>query len=778
MPWEIVDAPPVATAAPPSSSLSVAPTLDPALRPIMQRESGGKPFVGYTPPGQPLVDLSKAPLDETGFPIWEGRRDPATGRMSHAAGILQIQPDTWHPIAQRLGIKDFSEESQIRVGNELKKEQGLKPWDASAWTITGGGNWKVDPSAISAEQARAGTSVVWMGPDEYKQMVQKGEEPEIRGSSRSLAKSLAAGESINDIPSLTIKNGKIVDQDGWRRAQAAEDAGVQLIPVAIHGVGDKPPEKLIDMRGQERPFDFKPVPLVPHEPTRMERFGTGVKDVGVGAAQLAAHASGLATMGEAGLTADQAQQGIQGVDTRVQQREKGIEAERAAAGQTGTDWWRVAGNVAGTVPLGLLGPEVAGGVRGAMLAGGIAGGAGAAVAPVTEGNYASNKVEQIGEGGLLGGVLGAGGNAAAQLAKPLILPAAQRLLDMGVRLLPGQLKGGARKSFEEMTTSVPFSGAAVAGAQRRAVQDFNRAMYNRVLSYIGARHGKEEPGREGIAAVEKQLSRAYEAIKPYIRFHADPIYTAEVASLKTLVAGLPDRVSFNNILSRVNTMMGREKAMDGQTFKEVESELSSLARDWHDPRNSTLQRKVGDAISSLLGSMRENLERHSPEVSGDLKKLNTAWAAFVRLREASTRRPTAGGVFTPGDLLAAEKKIAGKNVFARGDGLLQQPAEDAEKIIGSRYPDSGTAGRYATLEALAGVAEVAVNPVLVAGQIAGHLAHAAAYTSPGLALLRGLSGTGMPNIRNYAARLSRASGPVIAAPAGSNLAAPTPPPGF
>lgn len=101
-----------------------------ALKRISRRESGDKAFVGYTPPGEKQVDLSKAPLDDTGFPIWSGRMGPEG--MSHAAGLYQIQPGTWQPIARELGITDFSEGSQHRVAEELYKREGSAPWAASA----------------------------------------------------------------------------------------------------------------------------------------------------------------------------------------------------------------------------------------------------------------------------------------------------------------------------------------------------------------------------------------------------------------------------------------------------------------------------------------------------------------------------------------------------------------------------------------------------------------------------------------------------------------------
>lgn len=104
--------------------------IDAALAPIIQRESHGSAYVGYTPPGQPLVDLSNAKLDDTGFPIWRGNMGPAG--LSTAAGLYQIVGRAWRPIARELGIHDFSPESQRRVARELYRRYGLTPWKASA----------------------------------------------------------------------------------------------------------------------------------------------------------------------------------------------------------------------------------------------------------------------------------------------------------------------------------------------------------------------------------------------------------------------------------------------------------------------------------------------------------------------------------------------------------------------------------------------------------------------------------------------------------------------
>lgn len=583
---------------------------------------------------------------------------------------------------------------------------------------------------------------------------------------------LGRGYQIMDLPSIDVtvdKSGraKITDYDGLHRLELLASMGVNAVPVRISGVPEGTEIKEIEgLRGGVQPFNFAPVQLPKPKvtaPSGLERFGMGAQDPIVGAAQLAGHARMVDPAAAAYLPPEvlneiSTGQGAASFDKAVQEREAAYERGREAGGQAGTDWARLAGNVAATAPLMVAAPAAGAGLGGAAVAGAVGGATGSALAPVTSGNFLAEKAKQIGEGAALGAGLGGVGNALARGVAPTILPAAQRLLDQGVRLLPGQMRGGALKSLEEVSTSVPFSGAAVAGAQRRAVEDWNRAMYDKVLRPLGEHYLGKDVGTKGLATVKKKLSDAYEVLKPKIHFKADAQYENEVAELKDLVFGLPGDLStaFNNIVSRVNKMMGSSKYMDGPTFKEVESELTELVRDWKNPQNSPLERKVGDAVKSLLGSLRANLERVNPAERDALRRLNTAWAGYMRLRDAGTRRVNSSGVFSPSDVLMAERKLGGRPSFADGEGLLQKEATDAMEVMGNRYPDSGTGRRYATLGEVASTFHMPfTNPALFAAMVGGHAAHALAYSSPGTNFLRTMAGHGFPMVRNMLARGTR-----------------------
>ncbi len=96
-----------------------------SVAPVVAKfESSNNPYVGYGG-----TDLSKAPLDDAGFPVWNGAKGPAG--ISHAAGLYGIEPATWHQYAPALGVTDFSPASRTKVFNAIYNDQGITPWNSN-----------------------------------------------------------------------------------------------------------------------------------------------------------------------------------------------------------------------------------------------------------------------------------------------------------------------------------------------------------------------------------------------------------------------------------------------------------------------------------------------------------------------------------------------------------------------------------------------------------------------------------------------------------------------
>lgn len=132
-------------------------------------------------------------------------------------------------------------------------------------------------------------------------------------------------------------------------------------------------------------------------------------------------------------------------DRFVQEREAGIAQDRVSQGRSGTDGFRLMGNL--MAPTNYLVPGGAGAnalTRIASVAG--AGAAANATMPVTSGNFLAEKSKQAAVGALTGGAIGVGGEALGALAKPVTAAAKagwgamQRWLGAE---MPDSLKSGA-----------------------------------------------------------------------------------------------------------------------------------------------------------------------------------------------------------------------------------------------------------------------------------------------------------------------------------------------
>lgn len=645
---------------------------------------------------------------------------------------------------------------------------------SGGWDVVSGKGWNVDPKAISTAQGEAGTDVVYMTPADYLALT-----PETTGDKAqksALQKSIDAGESILDLPDLqvSVKDGKatVTDQDGRNRAMAAQKAGVDLIPVAIRGVGTEAPKSIIGMRGGDaQPWNFQSVPKAePQGRSALMGVGEGAMDPIYGAAQLIGKASpavsrALASgLGRATGTLGPNEQATS-MDALVREREAEIAASRGP--DAGTDWARLGGNVAAGAALGAA-------IPGAGMLAEVAGGAATgALSPVTDpGNFWQQKAEQAGVGALTAGALRGAGNLAGKIVSPMPLrPSAQQLVDAGVRLTPGQAMGNFARDTESKFGSHPTLGGFVGAGMRRAMEDFNRAAYDRVLEPIGASvSGKIDPGTKAIDEIGKIISHAYDSLLPYLHFRGDKQWLQDLQDIAKDAQLLPadqQRQLQALFKSSIQDRLGPGGTMGGQAFKRAESEITYFANAYQKSNNPAF-RQLGRLADDLNAAMRENLERHSPAVRDLLRKVNTSWAGFSRLQDAAANRVRSLGVFTPGDLLTAEKRAAGKRLFSRGKGLLQGLASAGQDVL-SAYPDSGTAGRSAALALLGGHF---LNPAFLAG-----LLPIGAYTGAGMSALRHYM-MAMPQVRGMLRR-GITSAAELAAPgaalAGANAFAAPPP---
>jgi hypothetical protein len=323
---------------------------------------------------------------------------------------------------------------------------------------------------------------------------------------------------------------------------------------------------------------------------------------------------------------------------------------------------------------------------------------------LTPEEFANEKSKNMLIGAAIPAGLTVGGKAVTGAISPMISKEAQNLVNQGVELTPGQKMGGALKNLEDKLTSYPIIGSMIDKGRKTSIESFDKAAFKRVLEPIGGKV-PNVAGREGMDIVESQVKNAYDELLPNLNFQATPAFNNKMAELRTMAQNLPNDLgkTFNeNIDSIIAKRMSKNGYMDGQNFKDAESELSGLAKDYLSSSTAS-ERNLGKAFKQSLVNLRTALAESNPEKADELSKINKSFANLSIVRKAASAANTQD-MFTPKQLANAVKAAdtsAGKNRTATGKATMQDLTDSGVSVLPSGIPDSGTAGRSATANPLA-----------------------------------------------------------------------------
>jgi hypothetical protein len=352
----------------------------------------------------------------------------------------------------------------------------------------------------------------------------------------------------------------------------------------------------------------------------------------------------------------------------------------------------------------------------------VAGGAlsGAAIGAMQPVGTDESRLQNAGTSALIGGSVPAIANIASRVISPNVNPQVRLLMEEGVTPTPGQIIGGPAKVLEQKLTSVPILGDAIRYSQTAALNDMNRAVYNRALAPIGEK-STAAVGREGVAEVSEKLGDAYNKLLPKLSFQADPQFRADLTQIVQMANQLPPQQAqrFNNVLStQVAGKLTPQGNASGVTLKEIESDLSRIERGYRsDPAFDN--RQLGAAIGEVRNAMRDSLVRANPAQAAELQQINLGYAQYARLRDAAGRQGAENGLFTPAQFSSAVRagdRSVGHGDYARGGAFMQDFSDPARAVLGQAYPDSGTAGRL--LAGGGALATGALHPGIPAGLMA------------------------------------------------------------
>lgn len=452
-----------------------------------------------------------------------------------------------------------------------------------------------------------------------------------------------------------------------------------------------------------------------------------------------------------------------GIDGLIRQQEAAYQAQRAAAGESGFDGYRFAGNVASPMNLAAMSKVPAAATAlGRIGAGVLAGGVGGALSTVNDGgNFWNEKGKQVGIGAATGGALSGVANGISRVISPnaSMNPNLNLLKSESIQPTVGQTLGGWANSLEEKAQSLPIVGDAITAARQRANDQLNTAAFNRALAPIGETLPKNVPlGGSAVEYTGSRLGAAYDQLLPKLTTQADDQFATGLNNLRSSVqsGALDPKYSAlfdKTIQARVLDKFQGQNSMTGQTLKDTESFLGNEINRFGMSQDPDA-RLLGDAYKEVQSQLRGLVTRSNPQYADELKAINTGWANFKRVQNAAAKVGADDGVFTPAQLQSAVRvmdKSKDKARFAEGNALMQDLSGAAKSQMGGKIADSGTAGRL--LMGIGALNSGLLHPAIPVGLLGG----AAAYTPPVQSLLRGLLSSRPESAEAIAEALRQAS---------------------
>ena len=446
-----------------------------------------------------------------------------------------------------------------------------------------------------------------------------------------------------------------------------------------------------------------------------------------------------------------------------------VEKEAKSTGRTGVGASEFAGEMAGLLLGGELTPGASAAIaKNPLLTGATTGAATSAVMPthVTEGesyeDFLKQKASDIAMGAGLGGAFGKGSQL---LFAPIVGKKVQALKDMGMKeFTPGQLVsdipfiGPMLQRGEQALSSVPVVGSLMKGGRQNAIEDFNRAVGNHVLQPMDEALSKTtNVGHELADEVYNKVTNAYSEIAPKLKFNAKfkDVETGETAlnTLNNALNKVTENLDANQAKSVISTYrkfiidpLKSDLTMTGERFRQAESNLGNAAYDAYKAGNTTM----GSAYRELQSNLRGMLAKQNPQNAEELSGIHESFKRWLRLEKAAAKRGAEEGVFTPSQFASSVESLGGRS-SARGKALMQEQANAAEAVLGSKVPDSGTAERAMAGALLTGGSLFGGVPILPTAAALG------AYTKPGMRMITKLATERPDLLRKFAPELQTAA---------------------
>lgn len=305
-------------------------------------------------------------------------------------------------------------------------------------------------------------------------------------------------------------------------------------------------------------------------------------------------------------------------------------------------------------------------------------------------------------------------------------PAAQRLVDRGIRTTLGQSLGGRAKGLEDRLAGFSVVGSNVRQMRRDQFRDLAEATINEALDPVS--EGAADyalNGRELVAAADDAANAAYGASLRAIRVQPDDKFLSAVEKLRSSGLSKAQRQELAALIDEDVLPRIKDGQIDGESIQAIKEVLDGEIKTYS---NAAGGRTMANALKAFREDVLGLIDRASPDAAEAYRNARQAYGNMAIVKKAS-EKSTSDGYWTPFQLAQSVRQNARGSAYSRGEANMQALADDAMQVLPRAVPDPGTAGQ---MEFWNFLTKPSMWP-----KAAGSMALGIPYSRPGNAIVQG-----------------------------------------
>lgn len=340
------------------------------------------------------------------------------------------------------------------------------------------------------------------------------------------------------------------------------------------------------------------------------------------------------------------------------------------------------------------------------------------------GIYGANTGQGFGSGAVQGGAGSVGGRVIGGVAGRAIggltkNADAAYLNSVGIPTTVGQNMGGIFNRIEDRAMSLPVVGDLIAARRLDGFNGFRDAARNQAGKPIGATFN--DGGESWMAQLPSEFNDAYTNATKGVTVPLDSTLLADVAKARAAGGSLPSDLSAKfdlAVKNRVNPIL-QSGQLTGEGYQQSFRGLKGYKSEATKPG---FEEEYRNALTAMQDALTGQMNRGGGQsVTTGLKNADQAYRMAKTLQTAERNavngtRTGEPGLFAPSQLntadVASMKKFGGNRAFG-------ELTDAAQRILPSKIPDPGTAGRLMQLGLPAAVVGTGAGAGYAAGGAEG-----------------------------------------------------------